>query len=158
MHESYLPRSFVTAVMLGSALAAQGCSPPGDAQSIGTGDQRAALADTILARTARREAFSVPKQTSLNFSPLAVMAMWRDTVVAAASEEELFYALLRMSNARRDRHLAVALVPDGIKPSFTDGLDGEGGVTTLAPREAPMRILADFAESDCRHCGTSLSG
>ncbi len=132
--------------ILGLILLSSGCDGRSGVATVGTAEQRATLADTILARTARREAFSVPKETSQGFSPLADMAAWRDTLIAADSEEKLFYAILRMSNARRDRHLAVALVPDGIRPEFTDGLDGEGGVTTLPPRQVPIKIMADFAE------------
>lgn len=115
---------------------------------MGTAEQRAALADTILARTARREAFSVPKQTTQGFDALKDMAAWRDTLIAADDDDKLFYAILRMSNARRDRHLSVGLVPNGIKPSFTDGLDADEGVTVGSAREAPIKIMADFAEPD----------
>jgi hypothetical protein len=133
-------------VSLGALFAGSACEGASSTATVGTSEQRRALADTILARTARREAFSVPKQTALGFSPLADMAAWRDTLIAADDEEKLFYAILRMSNARRDRHLAVGLVPNGIRPSFTDGLDADEGVAVVAAREAPIKILADFAE------------
>jgi hypothetical protein len=96
--------------------------------------------------TARRGAFSVPKQEALAYDPLEEMAGLRDEVVAADSEEVLFYALIRLSNARRDRHLSVSLVDGGIQPPFTDGLASEGGAETAEPLEAPVRFLPDFGE------------
>ena len=63
------------------------------------------LFDSILAKTARREAFSVPKQEALGYDPLEEMEKLRSEVVEAGTQEDLFYALVRMSNAQRDRHL-----------------------------------------------------
>jgi hypothetical protein len=98
--------------------------------------------------TARREAFSVPKQEALAYDPLEEMASLRGEVVAAESEEDLFYALLKLSNARRDRHLSVSLVDGGIRPPFTDGLESDGEPETVEPREAPVRFLPDFGDDE----------
>ncbi len=110
----------------------------------GTPEMREALFDSILAMTARRTAFSVPKQEALGFDPLAEMEKLRDDVVGAETEDELFYALLRLSNARRDRHLSVGLVDAGLRPSFTDGLEVWDGPEVQEAQEAPVRFRPDF--------------
>ena len=111
---------------------------------VGTPEMRAALFDTILARTERREAWSPIKNETLGFDPLTAMRAERAGVVAAETEEELFYALMRVSAARRDRHLSVSLVPGGLELPDSSGLEviGEGDVA--APR-APVRIFPDFS-------------
>jgi hypothetical protein len=141
----FLARSWLLGLLMAMACGQEAPDYPGPT---GTSELREALFDSILARTARRGAFSVPKQEALGFDPLEEMEQLRDEVVAADSEEDLFYALLRLSNARRDRHLSVALVEGGIRPPFTDGLDSEGGPETADPLEAPVRFLPDFSEGE----------
>lgn len=113
---------------------------------VGTPELRAALFDSILAMTARRTAFSVPKQEALGFHPLEEMEELRDDVVGAETEDELFYALLRLSNARRDRHLSVGLVDSGIRPAFTDGLEVWSGPEVRDAMEAAVRFRPDFGD------------
>jgi len=127
-------------------LTQSGCSGdmprlPGPA---GTPQLRGALFDSILAMTARRAAFSVPKQEALGYDPLVEMETLRAEVVGADAEEDLFYALVRLSNARRDRHLSVGLVDGGIRPAFTGGLEAWSGPKPADPLEAPVRFRPDF--------------
>ena len=123
-----------------------GCSsqPPQVPGATGTPEMREALFDSILAMTARRTAFSVPKQEALDFHPLEEMEKLRSEVVEADSEDHLFYALLRLSNARRDRHLSVGLVESGLRPSFTDGLEVWSGPEVSEALEASVRFRPDF--------------
>jgi len=109
-------------------------SPEPHTERAGTPESRAELFDTILAQTERREAFSPLKEAAMAYDAMAEMAALRDDVVSAATEEELYYALARLSNARRDHHLAVTPVPGGLR--ITEG-------PTL---QAPLRVLADFTE------------
>jgi hypothetical protein len=129
-----------------SLLSLSGCGSdePEVIAFVGTRESRAALFDSIMAMTARRGAFSQPKQGALGYDPLEEMRELRAEVVDADTEETLFYALFRLSNARRDRHLSVGLVDGGIRPSFTDGLEAWSGPMTAGPREAPVRFLPDF--------------
>ena len=115
-----------------------GCegSPPGAGGALGTPSQRAALFDSILTWTADRAAFSPPKMEALGYDPLQEMAALRDAVVTAESEEAFYYALLRLSNARRDRHLSVYLVPGGLT------LDDEAGLPTWEREETPEPLIA----------------
>lgn len=141
--------------LLGCALAALGlvsaaaCAPdtPADitpASGVGTPELRAALADTILARTERREAFSPHKLEHFGFDPLEAMRAVRPEVVAAETDEALFYALARMSHARRDRHLDVSLVPGGIQVPDSAGLDAVGA-GDVEPLRAPVRVFPDYS-------------
>lgn len=121
-----------------------GCAGPGPGNSVGTAAERDALVDSLIARTERREAFSPIKNANLGFSPIEAMEGERAAVVEAETEEELFYALSRLSAARRDRHLSLGLVPGGLSLSDSAGLEVDGGEEVPA-RTAPVRILPDFA-------------
>ncbi len=124
-------------------LAGWGCSPAGDAvPRAGTPDLRAALFDSIISLTAAREAFSPPKEEHWGFDPLESMSALRDELIAADTEEALFYALEKLSNARNDRHLSVSLVPGGLRLAQSAGVDGGEGP---APH-APVRILPDYSD------------
>ncbi|MDE2751759.1 MAG: hypothetical protein OXI83_04205 [Gemmatimonadota bacterium] len=118
-------------------------APPGPA---GTPALRGALFDMIVARTERREAFSPVKNERFGFDPIAAMRALRDDVVAADTEEALYYALARVSHARRDRHLDLFLVPGGLTLPDSAGLDVAGGPDGAAPGRAPVRIFPDYSD------------
>ena len=120
------------------------CDGPVPPSSVGTPEQRAALFDTVLARVERREAFSPVKNDALAFDPLASVRALREDVIAAESESELFYALSRLSNARRDRHLDVALVPGGLRVPEARGLPHADEEQDVAPLHAPLKVLPDY--------------
>jgi hypothetical protein len=139
-----VPGSLLLAFLPIFLLGACESDSPGMIGPEGTPELRAALFDSILAMTARREAFSQIKQNSLAYDPLQEMKKLREEVISADTDESLFYALLKLSNARRDRHLSLGLVPFGVRPPFTDGLEAWGGEEPSAPRVAPVKIRPDF--------------
>jgi len=120
------------------------CREGAAAPRAGTREMRAALADTLIARSARRDAFSPLKNAQLGFDPVAAMRAARADVIAAETETDLFYALARLSHARRDRHLDVALVPGGIQLLDSAGLEIRGAAVA-APRRAPVRFFPDYS-------------
>lgn len=128
---------------LAACLLAASCAPP-EPGPVGTPELRGALFDTVVARAARRDAFSPVKNQAMGYDPVAAMRVLRDEVVAADTEEALFYALARLSHARRDRHLDVALVPGGLQLPDSAGLDVWGGAAGPDPLQAPVRVLPDF--------------
>lgn len=125
-----------------TALGGCGDRTPG---AVGTPELRAALFDTIVARTERREAFSPVKNAALGFDPIQSMLAVRDDFIAAETEEELFYALSRVSAARRDRHLSLALVPGGLEVPDSAGLE-IAVADDLPTPQAPVRVLPDYSE------------
>jgi hypothetical protein len=74
------------------------------------------------------------------------MESLRDEVVNADSEEALFYALLRLSNARKDRHLSVYLVPGGLTLADEAGLPAWVREPAPPPTRAPIRIQPDYGQ------------
>ena len=110
---------------------------------VGTPELRGDLFDTILARTEQRESFSTIKNEKLRFEPLEAMASLRETVVAASTEGELYYALAQLSHARRDRHLDIYLVPGGLRPADVTGLAVWGGESS-PPLQVPLRVFPDY--------------
>ena len=74
-----------------------------------------ALFDEIVNKTEQREAFSEIKESNVGFSPLDDMNALRSEFVASRTETDLYYALMKLSNARRDRHLRVEPVDGGLQ-------------------------------------------
>ncbi len=114
------------------ALLAVGCAP----EPVATRAELETLFDDILEKTERREAFSPVKEARLDFSPLDGMRRLREEFVGARTEAELWWALVKLSNARRDRHLSVRPAEGGLAAP---------GAPALA---APILVLADFADLD----------
>ncbi|MCG8469997.1 MAG: hypothetical protein MJB57_17605, partial [Gemmatimonadetes bacterium] len=100
----------------------------------GTRADREALFDEIVEKTTMREAWSPLKNASLSFDPLAEMRGLAEEVAGADTEPDLFRALVKLSNARRDRHLSVTLVDGGLRVPFDD-----------SRIQAPIRFLPDYA-------------
>jgi len=127
-----------------AAMVVLGACAEAPSEKAGTPETRAALFDTILARTERREAWSPIKNENLGFDPIQAMRAERDAFVSAETEEELFYAISRLSNARRDRHLSISLVPGGLEVSDSAGLRVVGA-DDPEPAVAPVRVFPDYA-------------
>ena len=114
--------------------------PTGSA--LGTAADRKALVDYLIERTMEREAFSPVKNSRLNLDVEAAMRAEEAAIVNAADQGELFYALARLSNARRDRHLSVNSIPGGLPaPRYWPG-SGE------TPPVAAIRIDIDYSRTD----------
>ncbi|GMV06869.1 MAG: hypothetical protein AMXMBFR53_31440 [Gemmatimonadota bacterium] len=144
--DTHARRFVVASAALALGLAA--CAAPApEAGPAGTPELRAALFDTVLARSERREAFSPVKNQAMAYDPLDAMRALRDEAVGADTEEALFYALAKLSHARRDRHLDVALVPGGLHLPDSAGVDVWGGGEAPPPRRAPVRIFPDYGEA-----------
>lgn len=99
----------------------------------GTREGREALFDQILGMTEKREAFSPLKEEAMGYSPLDDMRGLRSEVVDAETEADLYYALVKLSNARRDHHLTVTRAEAGLRPPQ---------VSDVA---APIRVLPDYS-------------
>ncbi len=128
-----------TTLCLVAACASAGCGTaeetPGTPLDV-PAEQLGTLFDEIIEKTERREAFSQFKEDGLSFAPLAAMKDLRSEFVAAETEEDLFYALVKLSNARRDRHLSVNPVEGGLEVPDTPDL------------AAPVLVLPDFSDLD----------
>ena len=95
------------------------------------------LFDEIISKTERREAFSEVKERNIGFSAIEDMKSLRAEFVASRTETELYYALWKLSNARRDVHLRLWPVDGGLQP----------------PRQAscvsaPLHVLPDYSDID----------
>ncbi len=78
----------------------------------GTRADRAALFDNLLEKTMARESFSAIKNERLGLDVEKNMRRWRDELLDAETDQEIFHALVKLSNARKDRHLSVGVVPE----------------------------------------------
>lgn len=106
------------------------------AQNAGTREDREALFNYIVEKTRIREAWSPIKEEKLGFNPLEEMMDLKEEVVNADTDEKLFYALTKLSAARRDRHLSVREVEGGLKLSEIDR------------GTAPVRFDVDFGNEN----------
>lgn len=69
----------------------------------------------------------------------------RDELIAADTDAKLDYALVKISNARKDRHLKVSLVEGGLEPA--GGGEGEPSnypLTDASHLHAPIRFAVDY--------------
>ena len=101
---------------------------------VGTRELREELFDSIIEMTRRREAWSPFKEAHMGYDPLTEMEALRSRIVNATTEDDLYYGLTLLSNARRDSHLYLTPVPDGLKgPSLPEA-------------RAPIQILPDYSD------------
>lgn len=108
--------------------------PPSSSPS--TPEDRAALFDYILEKTMAREAFSPIKNQKLNLDVRAGMLRYRDEMIAADTDEKLFNVLIKISNARKDRHLRIDLVEGGL------------AIESTKERHAPIRFAVDYGHEE----------
>ena len=88
-----------------------GCAAPPELSVVQLGE----LFDEIIRKTEQREAFSEIKESNVGFSALEDMKKLRSEFSRAETEAELYYALWKLSNARRDAHLRVGPVDGGLQ-------------------------------------------
>ncbi len=101
-----------------------------------TEEDREQLFEYIIEKTKQREAFSPIKNEMMKFDPIKDMISYRDEMIAADTDQELFAALMKISNARRDRHLSISTVEGGLL------IDDE---TNLA---APIIFRVDYTDDE----------
>ncbi|WAS90758.1 hypothetical protein [Nannocystis punicea] len=119
-----------------TAASSPASEPAAAAGPLGTAEQRARLFAEIWDKTARREAFSPVKNQRLALDVRGGMEAFAPELVAAKTEVELFYALVKISNARKDRHLKVRPVDGGlVVPGWKERA------------EAPLRFATDYGQS-----------
>ena len=115
----------------------------------GTAEDRAVLFDYILEKTMERGAFSPIKNRNLNLDIEEAMRSLRDELIEADTDEKLYYALVKLSNSRRDRHLKVGLVKGGLTLENTAGtVLGNYPDPGTAILHAPIRFAVDFGTPD----------
>ncbi len=115
---------------LGTAQHPPGPSTPAD---------RAALFDYLLEKTFERESFSPIKNERLELDIEAGMRAYRDELIAADTDEKLFYALVKLGNARKDRHLSLNPIEGGIVLDHWRPLDNLEVFI-----QAPIRFATDY--------------
>ena len=134
----------------GVAVAVVAVAVPAFAQErVSTREDRKALFDYLIQKTIERGAFSPVKNENLGFCPICSMRSYEDEVVNASTEEELFYALVKMSNARNDRHLRVSPVEGGLRISESYNVSANSNYPDVdavgdGPPTAPIKFLTDF--------------
>ena len=108
-----------------------GCAAPPELSAVQLGE----LFDEIIRKTEQREAFSEIKESNVGFSALEDMKKLRSEFIRAETETELYYALWKLSNARRDAHLRVGPVDGGLQ------------IPEEAPCvSAPIHVLPDYSD------------
>src|SRR5262245_31338073 len=126
-----------SATSLGVVLGAlAGWPASASAQSIGTPEQRDQLFAEVRAKVMAREAFSPIKEQTLGLDVGAAMDAVASDLTAARTDTDLFYALAKLSNARKDRHLSVDPVGGGLEVADEDEL------------ETPIRFATDYGLAD----------
>lgn len=131
-----------------SAAFSVGDADPDDGltSGLGTEEDRAALFEYLVEHTMERDAFaSLPEHPLHEEHPagidvVAAMEQYRDDLVGAETELEMWHALRKISNARRDRHLGLSTVEGGL--DLPDELDERA--------EAPLQFKVDYGDLNNR--------
>ena len=133
----------VVSALVAVAFAVSACSSGREnSAALGSQEQRKALFEYLVEKTLEREAFSPEKNRKLNLDVESAMRALESDIVDARSEQDLFYALVRLSNARKDRHLSVSGVTGGLAiPRYYPGSDESAPV-------APVRLELDYSVKD----------
>ena len=95
------------------------------------------LFDDIIRKTEEREAFSPVKEANVGFSAIEDMRALRSEFAAAETDEDLWFALVKLSNVRRDRHLGIRTAEGGLP-----------GPERRRCISAPVLVLPDLSEID----------
>lgn len=116
----------------------------------GTAEDREALYEEIVTRIMEREAFSPLKNERFDLAFPEALAPYREQFINADTDEALYWALVRLSNARHDRHLDVTPVDGGITIPLSynrfDSADFGGmALDPDLPPVAPVRFLPDYS-------------
>ena len=113
---------------------------------VGTEEDRAALFDYLVEKTLERDAFaSLPDHPYHRAHPkgidvVALMEEHRDELIAADTDKKMWFALRKISNARKDRHLGLGLVDGGLE--LPEELD--------VRRMAPIHFAVDYGDPEAR--------
>ena len=80
------------------------------------------------------------------------MRAFETEIVGASTESELFYALVKLSNARKDRHLTVTPIDGGLRPdpnysSSANSNYPDRDAADQEPPTAPIRFAVDFSQT-----------
>ncbi len=116
--------------------------------AISTREDRQALFDALIAKTIQREAFSEIKNRRLGLDIMRDMRALEAEIVEAQNEEALYYALVKLSNARRDAHLRVSPIKGGLSVPDHYGVSGRTRAPNRKGRATPaiaLRFAPDFS-------------
>lgn len=120
----------------------------GQQTPVGNKEQRAALFDYIILKTEEREAFSMFKNSDLDFDPVESMKALRQEFVDADTNDKLWFALKKLNAARHDRHLKIKVVDNGIsEPSIEKGNAAIRFYPDFSDPKNPFLFVSDLGES-----------
>ena len=105
-------------------------------KKIGSRQDREGLYNYLLEKTFERESFSPVKNQNLDLDIEKEMLKYKSELINAKSEEDLFYAIVKISNARKDRHLKVATIKNGLT------------LRDITPGTLPILFEVDFKNED----------
>ena len=103
------------------------------AQNHGTRADREALFNYLYEKTLERESVSPFKVKAFGLDLSKDLLAMKDEIIGATSDEALYFALVKFSNIRKNRHLSVRPLEEGLK------LERRRGV-------APIRFHPDFSK------------
>jgi hypothetical protein len=128
-----------------------GWTAPAGAEIVGTRADREALFDYLVEATRRRQAISPSKNAIFAIDVDRDMGRWRRDLVEAETPAALWYALVKLSNTRHDRHLSVRPVEGGlpVPPELVARMAFNYAEmhNSPAPR-APVSLATDFSDPD----------
>lgn len=148
--------SAIAAVVLLFAFWLTACSPedpgePSEAEAEeeltfdpGTEEDRAELFDHLVETTMERDAFAslaehpLHREHPMGMDVVAEMERYREDLIQAETDKQMWLALWKISNARKDRHLSLGTVDGGLQ--VPDELTNR--------KDLPVRFMAGYGDPD----------
>ena len=115
---------------------------------VSTPEDRAALFDEIVEKIMSRDAFVPVKLERLGLDVRQELLRYRDEVIAADSDEKLIYAILKLSCARKDPHVRLHLVAEGLQLTGVTVGSKSQRIDQLPTGHAPIRFAVDYTDAN----------
>lgn len=115
-------------------------------EGVSTPQDRAALFDEVVAKIMARDAFVPIKLERLGVDVRRELLRYRDEVIAADTDEKLIYALLKLSCARKDPHVRMQLVENGLQLPGVKVSGAPVRIDLLPTEQAPIKFAVDYGQ------------
>ena len=118
--------------------------------SVSTPEDRAALFDDILKKIVVRDAFVPIKLERLGVNVREDILRYRDEMITADTDEKLLYAIMKINNARKDPHVRVKMVDDGLQLEGVEVDEEPVRLDRAEIKQAPIRFAVDYGDPSDR--------
>ncbi len=131
-------------------------SGPLYAQNHGSKEDREALFNDLYKKIIERESVSPYKIEKFGMNLNDDLLKMKREVIEADNDEELYFALVKLSNLRKNRHLSVGLLEKGLKLTQNRGVAPIRFRPDYGKEEAYFMFVSDLGKSMKQYVGNNI--